>query len=330
MRRAGRRFRPPAPAGFLLYNAAVPAQPPTDDVLTIVIPAYNERVSLESNLPGWLQACDDNRWRLIIVDDGSDDGTLPALQARASHPRLLALRHRTNRGYGNALKSGLAHVRTPYSVTMDADGQHRVEDVLRLREAIQTQDADMVIGARVVNDTSGAYRRAGKRLIRLIARLLFRPGIRDLNSGFKLYRTPIAQRLLPWCPGSMAFSDVMTLMHLNLDLHVVEIPVETRPRLGGRSTISTMTAVETVLEIINLLMWFKPLKIFLPGAALLVLLGFGWGLPFLIAERGLSVFALLLVLSGLLTGMVGLLAEQLATLRRIDLSDLSARPIASE
>lgn len=300
------------------------------DELTIVIPAYNERVSLEANLPGWLQACDDNGWRLIIVDDGSDDDTLLTLRARAAHPRLLALRHRSNRGYGNALKSGLAHVETTYSVTMDADGQHRVEDVLRLQEAIRTQDADLVIGARVVNDTSGAYRRAGKGLIRLIARMLFRVGIQDLNSGFKMYRTQVVQRLLPWCPGSMAFSDVMTLMHLNLDLHVLEIPVETRPRLGGRSTISTMTAVETVLEIINLLMWFRPLKVFLPGAALLVLLGFGWGLPFLIAERGLSVFALLLVLTGLLTGMVGLLAEQLATLRRIDLSDISARPIASE
>lgn len=300
------------------------------DELTIVIPAYNERVSLEANLPGWLQACDDHSWRLIIVDDGSDDGTLLLLQARSGYPRLLALRHRTNRGYGNALKSGLAHVETPYSVTMDADGQHRMEDVLRLQEASQSQDADMVIGARVVNDTSGAYRRAGKGLIRWIARLLFRVRIHDMNSGFKLYRTPVVQRLLPWCPGSMAFSDVMTLMHLNLDLHVVEIPVETLHRQGGRSTVSTMTAVETVLEIVNLLMWFKPLRVFLPGAALLVLVGFGWGLPFLIAERGLSVFALLLVLSGLLTGMVGLLAEQLATLRRIDVSDISARPIVSE
>ena len=312
------------------YNAAVLTKPLTDDPLTIVIPAYNERTSLEANLPGWLQACDENGWRLIVVDDGSDDGTLLTLQASAGHPRLLPLRHRTNRGYGNALKSGLAHVETTYSVTMDADGQHRVEDVLRLREAMQSQDADMVIGARVVNDSSGAYRRAGKGLIRLLARTLFRTGIRDLNSGFKLYRTQVAQRLLPWCPGSMAFSDVMTLMHLNLDLHVLEVPVETRPRQGGRSTISTMTAVDTVLEIVNMLMWFKPLKIFLPGAALLVLLGFGWGLPFLIAERGLSVFALLLVLSGLLTGMVGLLAEQLATLRRIDLSDISARPITAE
>ncbi len=301
-----------------------------DGLLTIVVPAYNERASLEANLPVWLQACEDRGWWLVVVDDGSGDGTEQILAEHTRHPRLRAFRHRSNRGYGNALKTGLFQAQTPYAITMDADGQHRLEDVSRLLEAIQSQDADLVIGARVVNDTSGAYRRAGKGLIRLIARVLFPVRIQDLNSGFKLYRTQIVQRLLPWCPGSMAFSDVMTLMHLNLDLHVIEIPVETRPRLGGRSTISTMTGVETVLEIINVLMWFKPLRIFLPVAALLLLLGFGWGLPFLLAGHGLSVFALLLVLTGLLTAMLGLLAEQLAALRRVDLSDISARRIVPE
>ncbi len=295
--------------------------------LTIVIPAYNERASLEANLPAWLRACEDRDWELIIVDDGSTDGTMQVLQGHSGHPRLRAFRHRNNRGYGNALKTGLAQATRPYAVTMDADGQHRVEDVSRLLEAMQVQDADLVIGARVGIDRSGAYRRLGKALIRLIARILFPVRVQDLNSGFKLYRTPIVQRLMPWCPGSMAFSDVITLMHLNLDLRVVEVPVETRPRQGGRSTINTMTAVETVLEIINVLMWFRPLKIFLPAAVILVLLGMGWALPFLLAGRGMSGFGLLLVLTGLLVGMVGLLAEQIATLRRVDLADIAARPI---
>jgi Glycosyl transferase family 2 len=301
-----------------------------NDMLTIVIPAYNEQTSLEANLPGWLKACEEKGWRVIVVDDGSTDGTEQVLRAHAAHPRLRAFRHRANRGYGNALKAGLFHAETPYAVTMDADGQHRLADAARMLEAMQSRDADLVIGARVVNDTSGTYRRAGKGLIRLIARMLFPMQIQDLNSGFKLYRTEIVQRLLPWCPGSMAFSDVVTLLHLNLALNVIEIPVETQPRQGGRSTINTMTAVETVQEIINLLMWFKPLRIFLPVAALLLLLGIGWALPFLLAGRGMSGFALLLMLTGLLIAMLGLLAEQLAALRRVDLSDVSARPIPPE
>lgn len=298
-----------------------------DDVLTIVIPAYNESASLEANLPAWLETCSDRGWRLIVVDDGSKDGSEQLLASHASHPRLTAYRHRTNRGYGNALKTGLFHVETPFAVTMDADGQHRMEDVVRLLEVMQTHDADLVIGARVVNDTSGIYRRLGKGLIRLIARLLFPVRIRDLNSGFKLYRAEIVRRLLPWCPGSMAFSDVVTLLHLNLDLHVIEIPVETHPRQGGRSTINTMTAVETLVEIVNVLMWFKPLKIFLPLAAMLVLAGVAWAIPFLLAGTGMSGVSLLAIMSGMMVGMLGFLAEQLAYLRRIELPDLGARKV---
>src|SRR3990170_7772764 len=100
-------------------------------------------------LPIWLRACEDRRWRLIVVDDGSGDGTEQVLRRQAAHPRLRAYRHRMNRGYGNALKTGLFHAETPYAVTMDADGQHQLEDVARLLEAMQTQDADLVIGARL-------------------------------------------------------------------------------------------------------------------------------------------------------------------------------------
>jgi len=301
-----------------------------DDILTLVIPAYNESTSLEANLPAWLDMCSRESWRLIVVDDGSTDGSEKVLASHASHPRLTAYRHRANRGYGNALKTGLYHVDTPFAVTLDADGQHRLEDVTRLLEAMQAQDADLVVGARVVNDTSGAYRRLGKCLIRLIARMLFPVRIQDLNSGFKLYRTDLVRRLIPWCPGSMAFSDVITLMHLNLDLRVVEVPVETRPRQGGRSTISTMTAVETLVEIVNVVMGLRPLKIFLPVAVVLLLVGVGWAVPFLLAGRGMSGAAMLLILTGLLTAMLGLLAEQLAAFRRVDLPDAGAHRVTPD
>jgi len=299
----------------------------TESLVTIVVPAFNENESLWANLPEWLRICNERDWSLIVVDDGSQDGTAEALKAFAGNARFSAYRHRANRGYGNALKTGLFHAETEYAVTMDADGQHDVVDVGRLLEAMRSQNADMVIGARVINDTSGAYRRFGKLLLRLIAQLLFSVRIRDLNSGFKLYRTEVVKRLLPWCPGSMAFSDVVTLLHLNLEMHVVEVPIETRPREGGRSTIGTMTAVETLVEIVNVLMGFRPLKIFVPAAGLLFVLGVAWATPFLLSGRGMSGAAMLMILTGLLTAMLGLLAEQMAIFRRVDLPDAGAQRI---
>lgn len=294
--------------------------------LTVVIPAYNERASLERNLPDWLGWCEAHDAHLIVVDDGSADGTEQALAAHAAHPRLRAFQHRVNRGYGEALKTGLYHAETPLAATMDADGQHAIEDLDRLRAALVEHDADLVIGARPAAGED-PYRRAGKAVIRGLARLLFGTRIQDLNSGMKVYRTALATRLLPFCPGSMAFSDVITLAHLNLGCRVVEAPIVVRPRQGGHSTINTMTAVETVLEIVNVLMWFKPLKVFLPLASLLLLAGVLWALPFLLIGRGLSSISLLLILTGLMCAMLGLIAEQLAWGRRVELPDLAAREI---
>ena len=88
-----------------------------------------------------------------------------------------------------------------------------------------------------------------------------------------------------------------------------------------------MTAIETTGEIINVVMGFRPLKIFIPLAIALFSLGLIWSIPFLVAGRGLSGVALLLILSGMLTGMLGLLAEQLASARRFEFPGAGATEI---
>jgi len=148
-----------------------------------------------------------------------------------------------------------------------------------------------------------------------------------LNSGMKVYRTRLAQALLPYCPGSMAFSDVITLTHLNLGYRVLEAPIEVRERRSGKSTINTMTGVETLIEIVNVLMWFKPLKFFVPLATVIGLAGVVWAIPFLAVGRGLSSISLLLILAGMMIGMLGLLAEQMASSRRVDMPEAEAEEL---
>jgi hypothetical protein len=300
-----------------------------DETLTVVIPAFNERDSLERNLPHWLAWCASQRARLIVVDDGSSDGSLEVLARHLRNRRLRVLRHRSNRGYGEAVKTGIYRAESAYVATMDADGQHDIEDTGALLAVLLDQDADLVIGSRANATAGSAYRRLGKTVIRSLARALFRARIRDLNSGMKVYRTPLAQRLLPFCPSSMAFSDVITLTHLNQNCLVIEAPIQVRPRKTGQSTINTMTAVETVVEIVNVLVGFRPLKVFLPLSGLLIAAGGLWAVPFLALGRGLSGVALMLITTGFMAGMVGLLAEQVAAARRVDLSDVAAREVTS-
>ena len=289
--------------------------------LTVLVPAFNEEAALPKTLAEMLAWCEAADALLIVVNDASTDRTAEILaDFSAKSDRLSVITHKVNRGYGGALKSGIRAVRTPYLITMDADGQHRVEDIAPMIEAREKTDADLVVGARTNRDQSlgGQYRSVGKSILRAVAKILVDLKITDLNSGMKLYDAALAKKYLALCPETMAFSDVMTLVFTQQRHLVIEEPIETRARSDGESTISTMTALDTLIQIFNIVMVFNPLRIFLPVGTAAVLFGILWALPFLIAGHGFSVAALLSITVGLISILLGLIAEQLSQIRRRD------------
>jgi glycosyltransferase involved in cell wall biosynthesis len=225
------------------------------------------------------------------------------------------LHHKVNRGYGGALKTGISHVETPYLVTMDGDGQHHLEDVEKIFQFSVQTDADMVVGKRDGEGKSNPYRAIGKFLIRTFTKILMPLPITDLNSGFKFYRTELARRYITVCPDSMAFSDVITLVFLSERNLVLEHPIQVFPRRVGKSTITTFTAFETVIEVLNITLMFNPLRVFLPISIFCILAGAGWGIPIVLLGRGVSVGAMLAIVTGLLFFVLGLLASQLSAIR---------------
>lgn len=284
--------------------------------LTVVVPAYNEEASLGGFLPQLLDCCEKNDWRLLVVDDGSADRTAEILAGFADHPRVRIVRHKVNRGYGGALKSGIQAAETAYVVTVDADGQHYTEDVEALFDELRQFDADMVVGSRRGTSASGWYRALGKSVIRFVARLLLDLHVYDINSGLKVYDTELAKRYLHLCPDSMAFSDVITLVFVSQRHAVRERPIRVRQRLGGRSTITTATAFETVKEVLNIVVLFNPMRIFLPVSLVSVVVGIAWGLPIVLRGNGVSVGAMLAIVTGTVFFFLGLLAEQISQIRR--------------
>jgi hypothetical protein len=152
-------------------------------------------------------------------------------------------------------------------------------------------------------------------MIRKLAALLMPIDISDLNSGFKLYSTELVQRYLSLCPDSMAFSDVITLIFIKKRHLVLERPITIKKRAGGKSMINTFTAIQTIIEIINIAMMFNPLRIFLSLSVLCIGFGFVWGIPILLRARGVSVGAMLAIVTGLLFFFIGLIAEQLSAMR---------------
>lgn len=287
--------------------------------LSVIIPAYNEEGSLPEVLPKVLARCRKEGWHLIAVNDGSRDRTGAILDADAADPVLTVIHHKVNRGYGGAIKSGIRAATTDYVITIDADGQHDLDDIGRLYQTLLDNDADMVVGSRN-GRASGWYRDAGKWMIRFFARRLMPLPIHDINSGIKIYDAALAKRYIVLCPDQMAFSDIIGLVFVSQRHKVIEHPVTVHDRVAGTSTISTMTAYETLKAILNMVVLFNPTRVFWPIALVCVVAGLGWGAPIVLRGRGVSVAAMLALLSGLIIFLLGLLAEQVSLIRRTSIN----------
>jgi glycosyltransferase involved in cell wall biosynthesis len=283
--------------------------------LTIVIPVYNEAESLPQFLPELIKTCKARKWQLILVNDGSKDDSARVLARYEEEPYVKVLHHKVNRGYGGALKTGLSSVKTRYAITMDGDGQHQLSDIDAIYQFAIKSDADMLIGSRSEMEHVNLYREFGKWLIRNFTRILVPLPVHDLNSGFKLYRTDLVHRYLYLCPDAMAFSDVITLLFLNQGHLVLEFPISVKKRIAGSSSIGTHTAFQTIMEILNLAMLVNPLRIFLPLSIFCILIGLLWGIPIVLAGRGVSVGSMLAIVLGAFFFFLGLIASQMASIR---------------
>jgi len=291
-------------------------------LLTIVMPVFNELEALREVAPKIIGYCSARSWQVIFVDDGSRDGSGAYLDSIAKPQSVSTIHHKVNRGYGGALKTGIQNVNTPYCVTIDADGQHNLADVDKIFHYATENNADMVVGNRGIYGDQNAYRALGKRLIRLFTRILMTLPVQDLNSGFKLYQTELAKKYLRVCPNSMSFSDVITLVFIKQGNLILEYPITVTPRTTGKSTINTYTAFETMLEILNIILLFNPLRIFLPLSAFLVFVGVVWGSYILaVVGRGVSTGAMLAIVTGLIFFVLGLLANQVSAMRMENLND---------
>jgi len=284
--------------------------------LTIVIPAFNEAESLIVILPSLLESCRQQHWKLIIVNDGSSDATKDVLAPFQNSDLLSVVHHKLNKGYGAAIKSGILACDTEYVITMDADGQHRVEDVAKLLTCLQKNDADMVVGSRKGTKSATVSRGMAKGIIRLLAKILMPVPIYDINSGMKIYSTKLARSYLHLAPDTMAFSDIITLVFINNRHLVLEEPITIGNRLKGKSTIGVQTLFQTIMEIINILVLFNPMKIFLPISLLTFIITLLWGIPLILAGRGVSTGTLLGIVSTLIFFFLGLITEQLSQIRR--------------
>jgi glycosyltransferase involved in cell wall biosynthesis len=284
--------------------------------LTIIIPAYNEAENLKIILPDLIEFANANQWKIIITNDGSKDDTKKVLSAYESSNCLKVVHHKLNKGYGAAIKSAIQICDTEYLITIDADGQHRKEDVVKLSQLIQNSDADMIVGSRKGAKEASRMRAIGKPIIRFTASIMMNVPIYDINSGMKIYRTQLAKQYLHLTPNNMPYSDIITLIFIGNRHLVLEEPIVVNSRLKGQSTIGIQTAFETIMEIINIIFLFSPMKIFLPVSLITFIVSAAWSIPIIFKGYGISTGSLLGFVSALIFFFLGLIAEQLTLIRK--------------
>ncbi|MFO1520056.1 MAG: glycosyltransferase family 2 protein [bacterium] len=210
--------------------------------VSILIPAYNEERSV-GKVVGQVKSLYPD-FELIVINDGSDDRT--AEEAEKAGGRVRS--HPARRGYGASLKTGLQEASGEIAVFMDADGEHKAEDVKRLVE--QMKDFDMVVGARQ-NPAGGPTRRAGKKILFALAGALAKRKIPDLNSGFRALRRNLALPLLHRFPDGFSLSTTLTLLFFKKGYRVGYLPIEVSPRVG-ESKVKMRDFFKTLYRILKI------------------------------------------------------------------------------
>jgi len=217
----------------LMINPRFKARRVTGSKLLIIVPAYNEQGQVGHVVRDVKRALPSAE--VLVVNDASADGTAEeGIEAGAITVTLPV-----NSGYGAALQTGYKFgVRKGFEIIgqIDADGQHRAEYLLTMLQALEEQDADVIIGSRFL-DRDGHYqpslaRAMGIGLFARIASLVTRQHISDPTSGFQLMRSEVARFFCSEVyPTDYPDADILILLH-RTGYRVREVPVRMRPSHG--------------------------------------------------------------------------------------------------
>jgi glycosyltransferase involved in cell wall biosynthesis len=276
--------------------------------VSIIVPAYNEEEGVSTTLAAVKRAMSQQpvEYELIVVDDGSTDGTADAVLQQAG-VRLIQLN--TNRGYGAALKSGIRQARHDWIAIIDADGSYPPSTLPTLLQ--EMRECDMVVGARPPTRIA-AVRRPAKWLLARLAEYMAETRIPDLNSGLRVFRKDVALSYFNILPSSFSFTITITIAFLSDHYLVKFVPIPYERR-EGRSKIRPVQDTLTFMQLIlRTVMYFNPLKVLMPLSLLLFVLAVLIGTYTLLAYgRVMDITVLTLTMAALQIAVVAMIADMI-------------------
>ena len=278
--------------------------------ISIILPAYNEAQVIASVLESIRAvAPPGDAWEIIVVDDGSDDGTGEAAAAAGAR----VVRHPYNKGNGAAVKSGLRAARGSQICLLDADGQHDPREIGRLLGRLD--EYDVIIGARSGGAGGGWIRGFGNWCYNRLASYLSGRRILDVTSGFRAARLAPMTEFMPLYPNGFSYPITSTLSFIKAGYSVGFEPIKVSKRVGKSKIRILRDGARFLMIALRIVSLFSPLRIFLPIALALFAAGAGYGVWTILGESHVTNTSVLLCLSALLVFLIGLISEQIALMR---------------
>ncbi len=246
------------------------ANPNAPRRVSLIVPTFNEQGAIATvldDLRRILSSAGLAAWEILVVDDGSTDETVSAVRLGEG---VALLRHPRRLGYGAALKTGIRRAAYDWIAITDADGTYPNERLPDLFAA--AGEATMVVGARTAEGARHPrFRRLPKAFLRRYAEWITHSRIEDMNSGLRVFRRDVAERLLHLLPDGFSFTTTITIAMLTNHWGVAYVPVSYAPRVGRSKIRPIRDTLGFLMLIVRTGTYFAPFRIFMPIAAVLAI-----------------------------------------------------------
>jgi len=276
--------------------------------VSVVIPVYNEEDAIKEVVLSVKEVLINSKcnFEILVVDDGSTDKTAEILDSL----NVRIIRHTKCRGSGAARKTGILNAKGEIIVMLDGDGSYEPRDIPKMLKEIDGND--QVIGKRKRERGTLPFLRVPmKWCIRKLAEYLTGEKIPDLNSGIRAFRKEIMKKYIWVIPNGFSCVSTMTLSFLCNGHSIKWVDAEYYSRIGKSKFHPIRDTLNYIKTVIRIIMYFRPLRIFLPMGSLLFILGVGRGIynRFFTVEHTLQEADIILIVFAFLVVVLGLLAD---------------------
>ncbi|MDD5748644.1 MAG: glycosyltransferase family 2 protein [Actinomycetota bacterium] len=278
--------------------------------VSIVVPAYNEEEAIGGDLEAILESMDKSEWEyeVIVVNDGSNDKTADIV---GGFDRVRLIEHNSNRGGGYARNTGIKASTGDVVVVTDGDGTYPNEDIPKLLRLMEDNDFDMVVGSRIKEaGTLKFLRTPAKWFIRKLASFMSGFSIPDLNSGFRAIKKDVFMQYMELLPWGHSWVSTITLAMLSEGHDVGYLDIDYFSRKGKSTFHPIKDTYSYLMLVIRTITWFNPLRVFMPIAFALGLIGFiKLILDVITPGVPITTATVVLILTSIQIAVLGLLAD---------------------